>query len=525
MKHFQIWALAALPLTSAFLIPPKQQTILHEPKQQTELEETHRSFDALRTLVSALNSPPPVEQITTWFDELEDGWVPEKVSQLPPPFRRPSPPPHPHHPPSNKSLYDLISDNPHTTILAQIVKDDEHLVHLLNCTSAKLTFFAPTDEAFAKIPHHRHRHHHHDDDDEDDNEDGGGDHEKPPPELIRAVIKYHLVSSIYTPAELFHAHTLPTLLTEPLLSPEADADSRDANPNEDNGEGEKLLPQRLHIHASWKGLTLNLYSRIIAADKHAANGLLYTIDSILVPPPSALTVLTIVPSKFSTFVLALHQTGLAEWFNHSHSHPHSPNINPKGEVRGRGGTYLPPTNRAFASLGLKANAFLFSPCGTPYLRALLKYHLVPHRTLYSDTVYTHQGRIEKIGPGLHHFDVPTLLEGHDLAVDVANLGPWAGVTAAGVEVAVADLPVRDGVLHVLSRGVLVPRCHRGKEGKGEKGGEGEMEVEELKGRLRGLVDLEMDLGLEGGVGLDEEDTEGQGDAGAVWGKLHDLLEL
>ncbi|RAK76798.1 fasciclin domain-containing protein [Aspergillus fijiensis CBS 313.89] len=542
MKHLQYWAVAALPLTSAFLIPPKQQqqAILHEPKPDLQEEHEagdHQLFDILSLLESAVETYSPVQQITSWLDEVAEATNPSEehlLSPPPPPFRRPSPPPYPHHPPSNKSLYDLISENPHTTILARIVHDDSQLVELLNRTAANLTFFAPTDEAFAKIPHHHHdRHRHHDDrdshDGDDDDDDDDRHHHKPRPELIRAVLKYHLVSAVYTPAELFHAHTLPTLLTSRLLSPKPDAAPSIAHSDNDNDNNNNNLPQRLSISTTLHGPTLNHYSRILATDKRGANGLLYTIDAILLPPPSLLTLTTIVPTQFSTLTLALHRTGLAAQLNRSHHCPHHtkpspgdptpkpttkpPSPNLLGKSPGRGGTYFLPTNRAFSALGYKLNAFLFSEHGTPYLRALLKYHLVPHRTLYSDVEYTSHGKIEAVH-GLKHFDLETWLEGRTVSVEVANLGPWGGVTVSGERVGVRDLVVADGVGHVLTRSVLVPRCEGDSYGDTFGDTYGEMTVEELVGRLQGLVDLE------------SEDGDGEEEAEeVVWGQLHDLLEL
>ncbi|PYI31947.1 FAS1 domain-containing protein [Aspergillus indologenus CBS 114.80] len=551
MKHLQYWAVAALPLTSAFLIPPKQQAILHEPKPdlQEEQQETHdhHLFDILSRLSSAVETYSPVQQLTSWIDELADETQPPEEQQVspppppPPPFRRPSPPPYPQHPPSNKSLYDLISENPHTTILARIVHDDSHLVELLNRTAANLTLFAPTDEAFAKIPHHHHDKHRHDDD--EDNHDKHGDHDhdhhQPPRELIRAVLKYHLVTAVYSPAELFHAHTLPTLLTEPQLSPKPLPQRSASSPQHDEERRDSSLPQRLSISTTLHGPTLNHYSRILAREKRAANGALYTIDAILLPPPPLLTLATIVPTQFSTLALALHRTGLAARLNHSHPRPHphpkpgdprpEPTTNPPssdprshgtgtGTAQGQGGTYFLPTNRAFSRLGYQANAFLFSEHGTPYLRALLEYHLVPRRTLYSDVEYTTSGKIEAVH-GLRHFDLETMLDGRTVGVEVANLGPWGGVTVSGVRVGVRDLVVRDGVGHVLTRSVIVPRCEGGEGGEfweGDGDGEGEMGVEELVGRLRGLVD--------GGSESDGREEDGEGEQ-VVWGELHDLLEL
>lgn len=52
-----------------------------------------------------------------------------------------------------------------------------------------------------------------------------------------------------------------------------------------------------------------------------------------------------------------------------------------------GGTLFAPSNFAFQLLGPRINAFLFSSYGLEYLKGLLKYHVVPDKTLYSDAYY------------------------------------------------------------------------------------------------------------------------------------------
>jgi uncharacterized surface protein with fasciclin (FAS1) repeats len=55
-----------------------------------------------------------------------------------------------------------------------------------------------------------------------------------------------------------------------------------------------------------------------------------------------------------------------------------------------GGTFFAPTNQAFAKLPAKVNAFLFSAAGQKYLKALLKYHLVPGHIVFTDAYYKSQ---------------------------------------------------------------------------------------------------------------------------------------
>lgn len=91
------------------------------------------------------------------------------------------------------------------------------------------------------------------------------------------------------------------------------------------------------------------------------------------PAFSSKTTIELVPSIFSTLDLALIKTGLIEEFDSS--------------TAKIGGTFFAPTNRAFAKLPTRINAFLFSHAGQKYLKALLKYHLVPGHTVFTDAYY------------------------------------------------------------------------------------------------------------------------------------------
>ncbi|PYI05584.1 FAS1 domain-containing protein, partial [Aspergillus sclerotiicarbonarius CBS 121057] len=435
-------------------------------------------------------------------------FLPQELSQLPPPFRHPSPPPFHRHPPSNKSLYDLILSDPDTTILAKFISHDEHLTDLLNTTSANLTFFAPTDDAIRRI--HRHYRHHHPPHNKEDNNNNNENkdhdhhhHRQPPKSFIRSILHYHTINGTYSPAEIFHTHTLPTTLTSAPLTPH-----HNHNPNP--------LPQRLSVRTTWKGLTLNLYARITSLDHRASNGNLYHIDSVLLPPPPSLRLLNLVPTEFSTFILALYKTGLDRWLNLTTNPPSSPSTSlhtdkDGSEVKNNGGlTLLIPSNSAFLStFTYKTTAWLFnSPLGIKHLTALLKYHIIPSETVYSDTLYTQEGKIVEFGMrGFVSLSLRTLLSkshhGHEnlregegegegeggekeeVVIDVGRFGPYASLRVNGFQrVRVADLLAEEGNAHVLQRVLIPPRRVGGrivKEGGGED--EGELGIEEVKGRL------------------------------------------
>ncbi|KAL2820666.1 Fasciclin domain-containing protein [Aspergillus granulosus] len=375
-------------------------------------------------------------------------------------------------PPPKKTVYELIAESKYTTILAKIVKSDPELVDYLNSTERRFTFFAPTDNAFKKICHRHRKDHDGGGDDDDDN------HHHIPKEIVRAILRYHSSPEVLNAAQLFHSHTIPSALEDPLLGT--------TKPDEDDDE--EALPQRIAIRAGFKGLTLNFYSHIVAAGIPATNGLIHGIDSILLPPPSALLLLDVLPTKFSTFNLALYKTSLVS------------KLNTTSESSGKGFTLFTPTNSAFARLGLKINAFLFSPPGLKYLRGLLKYHMVPDHTLYSDVLYTGSGEVKPFGVrGATHLDLPTLLGDRKIAVDVAHLGPYVSFKVNGWQkVAFADALAKDGVIHALDHVLIPPRRTGGEEG--------ELTVEELVERLEPWVEKD-----------DVEESEEE--FGAIWDEI------
>jgi len=355
------------------------------------------------------------------------------------PHKKPKHPPHhgpgghkPHHRHPNKTVYELIASSKYTTKLAELINEYPDLVETLNGTAANYTVFAPTNKAFEKIPK---------------------GHKKLPKELIKKVLAYHVSPDFYPAGRVLVTHTIPTALGEDALGGE---------------------PQRLRLGLGLKGLAVNFYARVVAVDIFGTNGVIHGIDSILLPPPPALKIIELLPGEFSTLELGLEKTGL---FKAIEEAPHE------------GGTLFAPSNWAFKKLGPKINAFLFSKYGEKYLKALLEYHVVANETLYSDAFYKQKstgdelaeamdrGRIPK---GLYHIDLPTLLEGKSLSIDVARYGGLISIKINGfATVAVQDGIAKDGVVHVLSS-VLIPPKELG--GKSEEATE-EMDLEEFKERL------------------------------------------
>ena len=351
-----------------------------------------------------------------------------------PPHRKPDHGRKPHHPPHRKpnlTVYQLIAESKYTTKLAKVISQFDDIVEALNSTKANYTIFAPTDKALEKIPEHA---------------------PEPSKKELKAFLAYHVLPDLYPAGRVLASHTFPTLLKSDSL-------------------GSEPLPQRLAVRLGFRGLTVNFYSRIIAINIFGTNGVIHGIDTPLFNPPSAIDIIDLFPAGFSTLELALSKTGLLDKLNTT---DHA------------GGTLFAPNNDAFAKLGPKATAFLFSKYGLKYLKALLEYHVVPDNTLYSDAYYRASSEEEhNTRTGLIHVDLPTLLDDRSLSIDIARWGGFIEIKINGFNrVAVQDVVAEDGVIHVLTNVIIPPKKLGGEEVYWE--GE-ELSVEDLKERLEPFV--------------------------------------
>ncbi|KAI0201809.1 FAS1 domain-containing protein [Astrocystis sublimbata] len=377
---------------------------------------------------------------------------------------------------SNYTLYQAISESNYTKKFAALVGDFPDIVDLLNSTKSNVTVFVPLDKAFEKIPEHGH---------------------KPPKEFLEKIIEYHILPGYYPGRRVLGSHTLPTALKSPGLAGR---------------------PQRLRTSLSLFGLKLNFYARTVKLDFVARNGIAHAVDSILVPPPPARRLISLLPSKFSTLELAAEKTGLL----HHHEKEESDEKHHHGHGL-TGLTIFAPTNFAFTKLGPHANAFLFNTeKGLGYLKALLKYHIVVNETLYSDAYYGVKGDVEDLLPlsadlnnvankeigdgknGHFHIDLPTLLDDRSLSIDIARWLRFINMRINGYQnVAIEDACAYEGVVQVVGS-VIIPPHETKREGEWTEA-DGEISVEELIERLQPYVDGE------------KKETEAGEDQ--VWGEL------
>ncbi|KNG50253.1 fasciclin domain family protein [Stemphylium lycopersici] len=438
-----------LPLASALVITEPEVFSNIEKSGRQLIDNAHNAFDnAQSVLDDAFNKVKDGAKdayshirhagldIESW---LEGAQFDDSVIDFEEPHHSHDRPHHgkphepPHHDKPNRTVYELINESKYTTKLAKLINEYDDIVQLLNGTAANYTVFAPTDEAFEKIPEHHH---------------------KPSKEVLKDILLYHVVDDFYPAGRVLKSYTIPTLYT----------------PSKNLGHAQRLTPR-----VTIKGPAINFYSRLIALNIFGTNGVVHGVSSILVPPPNVATIIDLLPGDFSTLELGLGKTGLFDKINNT-------------DFEHNGGTFFTPSNFAFQKLGPRANAFLFSKYGEKYLRALLEYHMVVDQTLYSDAFFdgTKGDKAADGHPPYYHYDLPTVLSDKYLAVDVACYGPFVSIRINGFSrVTVHDGVASDGVIQVVSD-VLIPPKNPGGEQifwQGE-----ELEVEDLKERLQPFIE-------------------------------------
>jgi uncharacterized surface protein with fasciclin (FAS1) repeats len=192
------------------------------------------------------------------------------------------------------------------------------------------TVFAPTDEAFAKLPK-------------------GTVETLLKPEnrqQLASILSYHVVAqSIKVPLRSRNSHRLTSAKTL---------------------QGSKLAFTRAGKQVSVNG------AKIVARDVRASNGYIQVIDSVLMPPVRK-TIVSVAgdAGQFKTLLAAAKAAGLAEA------------LGGKGPF-----TVFAPTDKAFAKLPKGAVESLLKKENRDKLAALLKYHVVPSKVSLKNAVYS-----------------------------------------------------------------------------------------------------------------------------------------
>ncbi|KXH46735.1 hypothetical protein CNYM01_06413 [Colletotrichum nymphaeae SA-01] len=343
----------------------------------------------------------------------------------------------------------------------------------------QFTVFVPVDSAFQKLE---------------------GVLELSRAELLGEILEYHILPGRYTYQDLHGLRTAETFLEE--------------------GGGGELGQQRMRIAEGPSGVEINFYARVLASESRESGDsavVVHFIDEVLIPPPrwDVLVGAAVPEETLGTFAKAMKRSGASE------------------EVLrrlpgGSGVTVFAPSNEAWNQLGEEAMDFLFSSrVGAKFLEALVRYHFVAE-VVYTDFfegMEMDEEEMEKKtdggrdlgedadGVGRVRRDVQTLLDGARITIEAVisrSAGrtgdggrPVGVVRVNGAAVSARDVPVRDGVVHILDEVLLPPPqppapLMSSSSSSSEKSGlarsSGRIGVEELKRRLARFVEV----GDEGG---------------------------
>ncbi|KAM5466564.1 hypothetical protein MauCBS54593_005821 [Microsporum audouinii] len=297
------------------------------------------------------------------------------------------------------TIWELIKNDSRVSKFAKVVGEFKNIVAGLDAAKASFTVFVPTNEAFER-------------------EDFAWDL---PSFYWLYLIGYHMGSGALSQRDFLHTTTVPSFVFADVF---------------------ETYRQRISTQRLDEGFTLNHLARPAAPELAAVNGYIHLIDRVLMMPESTSDLLRDDPD-LSKLHRALIETEVAVTVNDTSNH--------------LGQTVFAPTNSAFDKLGSKANQFLFSPYGREYLKALLQYHIVANKTMFTNCLFPHDGEPLvplKNGSQIH---LPTLLPAHNLSIIVDLDGSRADPRVNGaVSIDNPDIVVMDGVVHKIDTILLPP---------------------------------------------------------------------
>jgi transforming growth factor-beta-induced protein len=163
-------------------------------------------------------------------------------------------------------------------------------------------------------------------------------------------------------------------------------------------------------------------AQVIKTDISCSNGVVHLIDSVILPPAKAPTIVeaAIGNEDFSTLVALVKHAGLVE------------TLSGEGPF-----TVFAPNNAAFAKLPKETVEALLSDAGKEQLAAILKYHVVPGAVKAADVVKLKEAK--------------TAL-GQSAKIKVTD----GKVYVDGAQVIATDIECANGIIHVIDS-VILPK--------------------------------------------------------------------
>ncbi|PLB48455.1 Fasciclin domain family protein [Aspergillus steynii IBT 23096] len=307
---------------------------------------------------------------------------------------------------SPMTVWELIRNDNRTSTFANILGQFTGIAGGLNAPKAQFTVYVPTNEAFEQEKFA----------------------EDLPIFYWMYLVGYHMGPGAFTREMLSRMNTAPSFVFADIY---------------------QKYRQRISLHGLSNRLSFNYRAHYATADYSLAgvNGHVHLVDRVLMLPESTSDLLRD-DRDFSTLREGLTLTDVAVTINDTSTHV--------------GQTLFAPSNAAFDKLGAKTKKFLFSPGGRQYLKALLEYHVVANRTMFTDIYFQESGRGEIPLQKGSTLDLPTLVPGYNLSIsiDAGDSARPSPLINNEVRITQSDLVVMDGVVHKLDTVLLPPRSPR-----------------------------------------------------------------
>ncbi|WP_440120714.1 fasciclin domain-containing protein [Tenacibaculum sp. Ill] len=284
-----------------------------------------------------------------------------------------------------KSIVDIaVADSNLSILVSALQKAD--LVSALQA-DGPFTVFAPTDAAFQSLL---------------DSNDSWNSLDDIPVETLKAVLLFHVISGEVKAADLSNTY-VSTLST---------------------GPNDEMLSLQVEVDGA---VEFNGDSKPIATDVMASNGVIHTIDKVMLP--ANVVTLALNNSGFTSLVAALtdsrHTTDFVSLLKEDGPY-----------------TIFAPTNDAFQAL-LDSNGSWNSLADIPIatLEAVLKYHVFAGGNVQSDELSDNQEI--------------TMFDGNIVTVDLSSGAKLDTSSGQSVVISLTDVQGTNGVIHVVDS-VLLP---------------------------------------------------------------------
>ncbi|RKF04247.1 putative surface protein with fasciclin (FAS1) repeats [Tenacibaculum lutimaris] len=284
-----------------------------------------------------------------------------------------------------KSIVDVaVADSNLSVLVAALQKAD--LVSALQA-DGPFTVFAPTDAAFQALL---------------DSNDSWNSLDDIPVETLKSVLLFHVISGEVKAADLSNTY-VNTLST---------------------GPNDEMLSLQVEVDGA---VEFNGDSKPIATDVMASNGVIHTIDKVMLP--ANVVTLALNNSGFTSLVAALTDS--------RHTTDFVSLLSQEGPY-----TIFAPTNDAFQAL-LDSNDSWNSLADIPIatLEAVLKYHVFAGGNVQSDELSDDQEI--------------TMFDGNIVTVDLSSGAKLDTSSGQSVTISLTDVQGTNGVVHVVSS-VLLP---------------------------------------------------------------------